>query len=38
MRSSAYTRAAMSDFGRALPVLALGAIVAASVRAMRKAG
>jgi NAD(P)-dependent dehydrogenase (short-subunit alcohol dehydrogenase family) len=38
MRSSAYTRAAMSDVGRALPMLALGAFVAASISAMRKAG
>jgi NAD(P)-dependent dehydrogenase (short-subunit alcohol dehydrogenase family) len=37
MRSSAYTRAAMSDMGRILPVLAFGAVMAASVRAMRKA-
>jgi short-subunit dehydrogenase len=38
MGSSAYTRAAMSDVGRVLPVLALGALVAASISAMRKAG
>ncbi len=37
MRSSAYTRAAMSDVGRVLPVLALGVLVVASMRAMRKA-
>ncbi len=38
MRSSAYTRAAISDVGRARPGLALGAFVAASISAMRKAG
>ena len=38
MQRSAYTRAAMSDVGRVLPVLAIGAIVAASVRALRSAG
>ena len=38
MRSSAYTRAAMSDVGRVLPVLAMGALVAAGISAMRKAG
>ena len=37
MQRSAYTRAAMSDMGRVLPVLAIGALVAASVRALRKA-
>jgi short-subunit dehydrogenase len=37
MGSSAYTRAAMSDVGRVLPVIAIGALVAASVRAMRNA-
>lgn len=38
MKRSAYTRAVMSDVGRALPVIAIGALVAASVRAMRRAG
>jgi short-subunit dehydrogenase len=37
MRRSAYTRAAMSDVGRVLPVIAIGALVAASVRALRDA-
>jgi short-subunit dehydrogenase len=37
MQTSAYTRAAMSDVGRVLPVLALGVLVVASMRAMRKA-
>ena len=37
MRRSAYTRAALSDFGRVLPFIAAGAVVAASLRAMRKA-
>jgi short-subunit dehydrogenase len=37
MRRSAYTRAAISDVGRVLPVLALGALVAGSIRAMREA-
>jgi short-subunit dehydrogenase len=36
MRSSAYTRAALSDVGRALPLVALGAIVAAGVVAARQ--
>lgn len=36
MRRSAYTRAAMSDVARMLPVIAAGAIMAASVRAMRQ--
>lgn len=35
---SAYTRAALSDAGRILPIVALGAIVATTVRTMRKAG
>jgi short-subunit dehydrogenase len=35
MRSSAYTRAVLSDVGRALPFLALGAGVAAAVSATR---
>ena len=34
---SAYTRAALSDAGRILPVIAIGALVAAGVRASRKA-
>jgi short-subunit dehydrogenase len=38
MGSSAYTRAAMSDVGRVLPVLALGALIAASISGMRRAG
>jgi hypothetical protein len=37
MRTSAYTRAALSDVGRALPFIAAGAVVAASLRAMRRA-
>jgi hypothetical protein len=37
MRRSTYTRAAMSDVGRVLPVIAIGALVAASVRALREA-
>jgi short-subunit dehydrogenase len=37
MRTSAYTRATLSDVGRALPVLAIGALVAATVRSMRNA-
>ena len=37
-RSSTYTRATLSNVGRVLPVIAVGALVAASVRAMRKAG
>jgi hypothetical protein len=36
MKRSTYTRAALSDAGRALPVLAVGALVAA-VAARRKA-
>jgi hypothetical protein len=35
MQSSAYTRAMLSDVGRALPFLALGASVAAAVSATR---
>jgi short-subunit dehydrogenase len=38
MKRSAYTRAVMSDVGRALPMIAIGALVAASVKAMRRAG
>jgi short-subunit dehydrogenase len=38
MGSSAYTRAALSDVGRVLPMIALGALVAATVRSMKKAG
>jgi hypothetical protein len=38
MGSSAYTRAALSDVGRALPLLALGAVVAAGVAASRRNG
>jgi short-subunit dehydrogenase len=37
MRRSAYTRAALSDVGRVLPFIAAGALVAASLHAMRKA-
>jgi short-subunit dehydrogenase len=37
MRRSTYTRAAMSDVGRVLPVIAIGALVAASVRVLREA-
>ena len=36
LERSGYTRAAMSDVGRLLPVIALGAMVAAGVRAMRE--
>jgi short-subunit dehydrogenase len=36
-RRSTYTRAALSDVGRALPILALGALVAATVSSMRRA-
>jgi hypothetical protein len=36
MKSSAYTRAALSDAGRALPLVVLGAIVAAGVAASRR--
>jgi NAD(P)-dependent dehydrogenase (short-subunit alcohol dehydrogenase family) len=36
MESSAYTRAMLSDLGRALPLLALGAAVAAGVSAARR--
>jgi short-subunit dehydrogenase len=38
MKRSAYTRAALSDVGRVLPAMALAAVVAAGVRAMRRAG
>jgi hypothetical protein len=37
MRKSVYTRAALSDVGRVLPFIAAGAVVAASLHAMRKA-
>jgi short-subunit dehydrogenase len=36
MKRSAYTRAALSDVGRALPLLAIGAMVAAGVAASRR--
>ena len=36
MQSSAYTRAMLSDVGRALPFLAIGAGVAAAVTAARR--
>ena len=36
MKTSVYTRAALSDVGRALPFVALGAIVAAGVAASRR--
>jgi short-subunit dehydrogenase len=36
MKTSGYTRAALSDVGRALPFVALGAIVAAGVAASRR--
>jgi short-subunit dehydrogenase len=36
MQSSAYTRAMLSDLGRALPFVALGAVVAAGVTAARR--
>ena len=38
LRRSTYTRAALSDVGRVLPFIAAGAIVAATVRNLRKAG
>lgn len=34
---SAYTRAALSNVGRVLPLIAAGAIVAATIRGMRRA-
>lgn len=37
MERSTYTRAALSDAGRILPVVALGALVATTVRSMRRA-
>jgi short-subunit dehydrogenase len=37
-RSSAYTRAALSDVGRILPVIAVGALVAAAARSQRSQG
>jgi short-subunit dehydrogenase len=37
LRRSAYTRAALSDVGRVLPLIAAGAVVAASLRAIRRA-
>jgi hypothetical protein len=36
MKSSAYTRAALSDVGRALPFIAVGAVVAAGLAAARR--
>jgi short-subunit dehydrogenase len=38
MERSVYTRAALSDAARILPFVAVGALVAATVRTMRKAG
>jgi short-subunit dehydrogenase len=38
MERSAYTRAALSDAARVLPLVAVGALVAATIRTMRKAG
>jgi len=38
LERSSYTRAAMSDIVRLLPVIAAGAVAAAAVRSMRKAG
>jgi short-subunit dehydrogenase len=35
---SSYTRAAMSDVARLMPVIAVGALVAGAIRTMRKAG
>jgi hypothetical protein len=35
---SAYTRAALSDATRILPMLAVGALVAGTVRSRRRAG
>lgn len=35
---SAYTRASLSTLGRALPIVAAGALVAAAIRGMRRAG
>ena len=37
MQRSSYTRAAMSDVARLLPVIAVGALVAGAIRSMRKA-
>jgi NAD(P)-dependent dehydrogenase (short-subunit alcohol dehydrogenase family) len=37
MQRSAYTRAAMSDVSRVLPILAIGALLAAGVHTLRKA-
>jgi hypothetical protein len=36
MQSSMYTRAVMSDFTRALPFIAAGAVIAAGVRQRRQ--
>jgi hypothetical protein len=36
MKRRAYTRAALSDVGRALPFIAIGAAVAAGVAASRR--
>jgi short-subunit dehydrogenase len=38
MRRTAYTRAALSNVGRTLPLIAIGVLIAASVRSRRKAG
>jgi short-subunit dehydrogenase len=38
LERSAYTRAVLSDAARVLPLVAIGALVAATVRTMRKAG
>jgi short-subunit dehydrogenase len=38
MERSVYTRAALSDAARVLPFVAIGALVAAGVRSMRRAG
>lgn len=38
LRHSAYARAALSNVGRALPLVAVGALVAGAVGAMRRAG
>jgi short-subunit dehydrogenase len=38
MERASYTRAAMSDVARLIPMLALGALVAGAVRSMRRAG
>jgi hypothetical protein len=38
MERSSYTRAAMSDIARLMPLIAAGAVVAGAVRTMRRTG